>query len=82
MVQFWDRRTDGNARGRGMTNAENKDERRWREMKCPYCKGKNLYLKRTSPDVKYGCRDCEKKVKYLRECGLTDKQIEKVLKRG
>jgi transposase-like protein len=51
-------------------------------MKCPYCKGKNLYLKRTSPVVKYGCRDCEKKVKYLRECGLTDKQIEKVLKGG
>ena len=31
---------------------------------------------------KYGCRTCEKKVKYLRECGLTDKQIEKVIKGG
>ncbi len=51
-------------------------------MKCPYCKGKNLYVKRTFPVEKYGCRDCEKKVKYLRECGLTDKQIEKVVKGG
>lgn len=32
----------------------------WR--KCPYCKGRNLYLKRTSPAEVYGCRDCEKKV--------------------
>lgn len=51
-------------------------------MKCPYCKGKNIYLKRTSPVEKYGCRDCEKKIKYLRECGLNDKQIEKVIKGG
>ena len=27
-------------------------------------------------------RECGKKVKYLRECGLTDKQIERVLKGG
>ena len=54
--------------------------KRWGEVKCPYCKGKNLYLKRTFPVEKYGCRDCENKVKYLRECGLNDKQIEKVLK--
>ena len=38
--------------------------------------------KRTSPVEKYGCRDCENKVKYLRECGLNDKQIEKVIKGG
>lgn len=50
----------------------------WR--KCPYCKGKNLYLKRTSPMEVYGCRDCEKKAKYLEEQGLTRKQIEKVIK--
>lgn len=31
-------------------------------------------------EVINGCRDCEKKVKYLRECGLNDKQIEKVIK--
>ena len=49
-------------------------------MKCPYCKGKNLYLKATFPVEKYGCRDCEKKVKYLQKCGLNDKQIEKVIK--
>lgn len=49
-------------------------------MRCPYCNGKNLYLKQTSPIYKYGCRDCEKKVKYLREFGLNDKQIEKVIK--
>lgn len=48
--------------------------------KCPYCKGKNLYLKRTSPMEVYGCKDCEKKAKYLEEQGLTRKQIEKVIK--
>ena len=45
---------------------------------CPYCKGKNLYLKRTWPQEKYGCRDCEKKIKYLREQGLSDIQIKKL----
>ena len=44
-------------------------------MKCPYCKGKNLYLKRTSPMEVYGCRDCEKEKQYLKECGLSDDQI-------
>jgi hypothetical protein len=48
-------------------------------MKCPYCKGKNLYLKRTWPMEVYGCRDCEKKTAYMRECGMTDRQIKKVL---
>lgn len=51
-------------------------------MKCPYCKGKKLYLKRTSPVEKYGCRDCEKKSEYLKKLHLTNKQIEKVLKGG
>ena len=49
-------------------------------MKCSYCRGKNLYIKRTSPVVQYGCRDCENKVKYMRQCGMNDKQIEKVIK--
>ena len=49
-------------------------------MKCPYCRGKNLYIKRTSPVVKYGCRDFENKVKYMRQCVMNDKQIEKVIK--
>lgn len=49
-------------------------------MKCPYCKGRNLYVKRTWPMIVYGCKDCEEKVEYLRECGLTDEQIEKVIK--
>ncbi len=49
-------------------------------MRCSYCGGKNLYIKRTSPMVVYGCRDCEKKVKYLRECGLNNKQIKKVIR--
>lgn len=48
-------------------------------MRCPYCKGKNLYLKRTSPMTVYGCRDCEHKVKLLREKGLSDSEIKKVL---
>lgn len=50
-------------------------------MKCPYCKGKNLYLKRTSPIEKYGCRDCEKRIKSLREYGLSDKEIKRVIER-
>lgn len=49
-------------------------------MKCPYCKGRNLYVKRTWPMIVYGCKDCEEKVEYLRECGLSDEQIEKVIK--
>lgn len=51
-------------------------------MKCPYCNSKKLYLKRTFPFEKYGCRACEKKVQFLRECGLNEKQIEKILKDG
>ena len=49
-------------------------------MKCPLCKCDTLYIKRTFPLEKVGCKNCEAKVKYLRECGLTDKQIEKVIK--
>ena len=48
--------------------------------KCPYCKGKNLYLKRTSPMEVYGCRDCEKKVKYMQEQGLSKQQMDKIIK--
>lgn len=50
-------------------------------MKCPYCKGKNLYLKRTFPIEKYGCRDCEKRVKLLCEHGLSDKEIKRIIER-
>lgn len=46
--------------------------------KCPYCKGKNLYLKRTNPVDVYGCKDCEKKTKYLEEQGLSKEQIKKL----
>lgn len=48
--------------------------------KCDYCKGKNLYIRRTSPVVVLGCEDCDKKVKYLEEQGLTKEQISKVIK--
>jgi uncharacterized protein YlaI len=44
-------------------------------MKCSYCKGKNLYLKRTSPMDQYGCRDCEKKIALLRKEGVSEKTI-------
>lgn len=47
-------------------------------MKCPYCGGKNLYVKRTSPIEQYGCRDCEKEMKYLKSCGMTKEQIKKL----
>lgn len=50
--------------------------------KCPHCRGKNLYLKRTWPTEVYGCRDCEAKIKYLRECGMTDEQIKKLYRKG
>jgi glutaredoxin len=50
--------------------------------KCPYCKGKNLYLKRTSPMEAYGCRDCEEKAEYLLKCGLTKKQIMTLFEKG
>ena len=48
--------------------------------KCPYCKGKNLYLKRTSPIEVLGCRDCEKKTKHLEKQGLSKEQIIKIMK--
>lgn len=47
-------------------------------MKCNYCNGKNLYLRRTSPMEVWGCRDCDKKVIKLKKEGLTDSQIKKV----
>ena len=50
--------------------------------KCPYCKGKNLYLKRTSPMDIYGCRDCEAKIKILREEGLSEDKIKALFKIG
>lgn len=49
-------------------------------QKCPYCKGKNLYLKRTFPIDVYGCRDCEKKAEFLKEKGLSESEIKKILK--
>lgn len=51
-------------------------------MKCPHCGRKNLYLKRTFPMEKYGCKDCEKLVKHLKECGLSKNQIRKTIKMG
>lgn len=47
--------------------------------KCPYCKGQNLYLKRTSPREKYGCRDCERKIKTMRENGMSESDIKKII---
>jgi DNA-directed RNA polymerase subunit RPC12/RpoP len=47
--------------------------------KCPYCKGKNLYLKRTWPTEVYGCKDCEVKAALLQKKGLSKKEIEKIL---
>jgi len=49
-------------------------------MKCPYCKGKNLYLKRTSPVDVYGCKDCEKKAAILQKHGLSKDEIKKILR--
>lgn len=49
--------------------------------KCPYCKGKNLYLKRTSPVEQYGCRDCERKIEKLRAAGMSDREIKDFFKR-
>jgi len=46
--------------------------------KCDYCGGKNLYLKRTSPMEVLGCRDCEKEVKYLEDCGMSREQIKRL----
>jgi len=48
--------------------------------KCPYCKGKNLYLKRTSPVEVYGCKDCEEKAKILQQYGLSKDEIKKILR--
>lgn len=49
--------------------------------KCPYCRGRNLYLKRTWPTEQYGCRDCEEKIEQLRESGLSESQIRKLFDR-
>lgn len=50
-------------------------------MKCPYCKGKDLYLRRTWPNDVYGCRDCDKEVEYLKGCGMTEEQIKTLFER-
>lgn len=47
--------------------------------KCPYCKGKSLYLKRTSPVEKYGCCDCDKRIEIMRDSGMSDREIRKVI---
>lgn len=47
--------------------------------KCPYCNGKNLYLKRTWPTEVYGCKDCEKKVDILKKNGMSKSEIKKFL---
>ncbi len=51
------------------------------EKKCPYCRGTNLYIRRTSPVLKYGCRDCDKKIEKLRGKGLSDREIKELLER-
>lgn len=50
--------------------------------KCPYCRGDNLYLKRTWPTEAYGCRDCERRIAMMRKEGLTDKQIKRIIGYG
>lgn len=47
--------------------------------KCPYCKGRNLYLKRTFPVEKWGCKDCEKRIAIMRRNGMNEKDIRKVI---
>ncbi len=47
--------------------------------KCPHCRSKELYLKRTSPMDVWGCRNCERKIKILRERGFTDKEIKALI---
>jgi len=47
--------------------------------KCPYCDGKNLYIRRTSPIEVLGCRDCDKKVKMLKAKGLSEKDIKRFI---
>lgn len=49
-------------------------------MKCPYCKGYKLYLRRTWPNEKYGCIDCDQKVEIMKEAGMSKNSILKVLK--
>ena len=49
--------------------------------KCPYCKGKNLYPRRTSPMLVMGCRDCDKRVDIMQKNGMSKRDILKVLSR-
>lgn len=48
--------------------------------KCPYCRGKNLYLQRTSPVEVIGCRDCQEKTSMLEKKGLSRAEITKIIK--
>lgn len=54
----------------------------WFSPKCPYCGSKDLYIARTSPIEKYGCRECDRKVKIMQENGMERKQILRVIKNG
>lgn len=47
--------------------------------KCPYCKGTNLYIRRTSPMLVLGCKDCDRKVKLLKSKGLSDTEIKEII---
>ena len=49
--------------------------------KCPYCRGKNLYIRRTSPMLVLGCKDCEAKAKLMEKSGMQKSDILKVLRR-
>lgn len=47
--------------------------------KCPYCKGVNLYLRRSWPVEKYGCKDCERRVKIMQDAGMSKEEIKQVI---
>lgn len=48
--------------------------------KCPYCKSKDLHIKRTSPALVYGCKACEKRVEIMARNGMSKADILRVLK--
>ncbi|MCL2312352.1 MAG: hypothetical protein FWC41_07690 [Firmicutes bacterium] len=49
-------------------------------MRCPYCRKDSLYIRRTSPVIKFGCRNCDKKVKILLESGMSKENISLIIK--
>jgi DNA-directed RNA polymerase subunit RPC12/RpoP len=56
---------------------------REKNIKCPFCESKNLYLGRIPlPMDTYGCVNCEKKVELMKKANMSKEDILYILNNG